>query len=249
MLIATQKTNSIREIAGRLHLLPLICALLLAGTLGAQTTNAPKSAPNLDPVRFERDINRYLASDRTNPPPQKAILFIGSSIFRLWEKLPEQMAPLPVFNRAFGGSVTTDVLHYMDKLVLPYEPRIIVYYCGSNDINAGRKAEEVCDGFRQFVGRVHAQLPETRIFYVSINRVPQKQDRWEVVDTANQLAREYCTRNRRLAYIDVNPTLFGADGQPRLELYQTDRLHFKAPAYKGFAAIIKPVIAEAWGNK
>jgi lysophospholipase L1-like esterase len=224
----------------------LLCsAFVLSRVLHAQP------AANTAPTRFEKDIEAFLAADRTNPPPQKGILFIGSSIFRQWEKLPEQMAPLPVYNRAFGGSLTTDLLYYMDKVVLPYEPRIIVYYCGSNDINAGRGADEIFRGFRLFTERVHAKLPQTRIIYVSINRAPQKKDKWSVVDAANRLARDYCTdkaKKAELSYIDVNPALFDKRGQPRLELYQADKLHFKEPAYAEFAAIIKPVVARAWDD-
>jgi lysophospholipase L1-like esterase len=204
------------------------------------------SAP--DPKRFDRDIREFLAADGTNPPPQKAILFIGSSIFRQWSSLLSQMAPLPVFNRAFGGSITTDLLHYMNEIVLPYAPRVIVYYCGSNDINAGRTAPEIFDGFRQFVERVHARLPQARILYVSVNRAPQKKDKWDVVDAVNRLTQDYCATNHLLDFIDVNPSLFDAAGEPRLDLYQTDQLHFKEPAYEGFAKIIKPVVDKAWAE-
>jgi lysophospholipase L1-like esterase len=221
------------------------CALVLTGALPAAPTNAP-APTNPAPVRFEKEIDAFLAADRTNPPPHKSILFIGSSIFRQWTKLPEQMAPLPVFNRAFGGSVTTDVLYYMDKIVLPYEPRIIVYYCGSNDVNAGRTADEILEGFRRFAERVTAQLPQTRILYVSINRAPQKKDKWNVVDAVNRRVRDYCATNPALGFVDVNPALFDEGGQPRIELYQSDKLHLKEPAYEGFAAIIKPAVAEAW---
>jgi lysophospholipase L1-like esterase len=225
----------------------LVCCALAFGALHAQEPQG-KPPPNLAPTRFQGEINAFLASDKTNPPPHKAILFIGSSIFRKWSRLPEQMAPLPVFNRAFGGSVTTDVLYYMDKIVLPYEPRIIVYYCGSNDVNAGRKAAEIFDGFRKFVERVHATLPQTRIFYVSINRAPQKEDKWDVVDAANNLARDYSANNKLLGFIDVNPALFNADGRARVDLYLPDKLHFKEAAYESFAAIIKPVVAAAWNQ-
>jgi lysophospholipase L1-like esterase len=124
-----------------------------------------------------------------------------------------------------------------------------VYYCGSNDINAGRKADEIFNGFRLFVERVHAKLPQTRIIYVSINRAPQKKDKWGVADAANRLARDYCAKNAKnagLSYVDVNPALFDKAGQPRLELYQADKLHFKELAYAEFAAIIKPVVARVW---
>src|SRR5204863_1906262 len=67
--------------------------------------------------RFQGEIQQMLARDKTNPPPQGGILFIGSSIFRFWTHLSEQMAPLPVFNHAFGGSVTQDILDRADQLV------------------------------------------------------------------------------------------------------------------------------------
>ncbi len=200
------------------------------------------------PTRFQPTIDAFLEDDRINPPPKKAILFIGSSIFRQWANLKKQMAPLPVFNRAFGGSRTGEILFYMDKIVLPYEPKIIVYYCGSNDINAGENAEAISGRFREFVARVHAKLPDTRIFFVSINRAPEKEKRWDVVDEANRHVRAYCLTDKRLGFIDVNPALFDREGNPRLELYQEDKLHFKPHAYAEFTAIIKPIIATAWGE-
>jgi lysophospholipase L1-like esterase len=134
----------------------------------------------------------------------------------------------------------------MNRVVLPYEPRIIVYYCGSNDVNAGEKAEPIYTRFREFVERVHELLPATRVFYVSINRAPQKRDRWDIVDAANALVRDYCATDGRLRFIDVNPVLFDAEGNPRLDLYLPDQLHFREPAYDEFTGVVKPVVAESW---
>jgi len=200
------------------------------------------------PTRFRTEIDAFLEEDKVSPPPRHAILFIGSSIFRGWEHLKEQMAPLPVFNRAFGGSRTEDILFYMDKVVLPFEPAIIVYYCGSNDVNAGEKARAISGRFREFAERVHAKLPATRIFFVSINRAPQKQARWDIIDEANRQVRDFCRADRRLGFIDVNPVLFDRQGNPRMELYREDKLHFKPQAYAEFTTIIKPIITGAWGS-
>jgi len=212
--------------------------LLFVALLGAQ-----------DPARYRKQVDALLEAGEANPPRKNAILFVGSSIFRLWTNLPDQMAPLPVINRAFGGSQTPDILYYMDKLVLPLEPKIIVYYCGSNDVNAGRDAKTIFENFRIFAERVHTALPETRIFYVSINRAPDKRNRWDVVDQANAQAREYCAQAPRLGFIDVNPALFQPDGEPRMDLYLSDKLHFKPPAYDAFTAIIKPILEAAWQGK
>jgi lysophospholipase L1-like esterase len=217
--------------------------LLLCTYHNAAQQNTPQK------IRFANEIEAFLKADQIPPPPQNAILFVGSSIFRLWKNLPEQMAPLPVFNRAFGGLRTAEVLFYMDKIVLPYKPKIIVYYCGSNDINADVTPQQIADNFKEFTARVHQQLPKTQIFFVSINRAPQKKDKWPLVDEANNLVKAFSATNKKLGYIDVNPALFDQAGQPRMELYLPDQLHFQEPAYVEFTAIIKPIITKAWQKK
>jgi hypothetical protein len=196
--------------------------------------------------RFASAIDAFVASDRTAPPPQKGILFIGSSIFRQWETVAKDMSPLPAFNRAFGGSRTADILTHMDRIVLPYEPKVIVYYCGSNDINADIAPVTIAANFRTFAERVHAKLPQTKLLYVSINRAPQKRSRWPDVDQANRLIEEYTKSDPRLKFVDVNPALFDAKGEPRMELYRVDKLHFKIPAYREFTRIIRPAVEAAW---
>jgi lysophospholipase L1-like esterase len=156
------------------------------------------------------------------------------------------MSPLPAFNRAFGGSRTWEVLHYMDEIVLPYRPRVIVYYCGSNDVNAGESAAAIAGRFREFAARVHAALPETRVLFVSINRAPQKRAQWGVVDAANALVRVYADSVAFVDYLDVNPALFDERGAPRSELYRPDSLHFLPAAYDEFARIIRPAVARLW---
>jgi lysophospholipase L1-like esterase len=197
-------------------------------------------------VRYQSAIDAFLRADSAAPPPKHAILFIGSSIFRQWTRLKEDMAPLPVFNRAFGGSRTGDLLQHMEKIVLPYEPSVIVYYCGSNDINAGAPADSIAGRFVQFRKRVGDRLPATRFFYVSINRAPQKRARWGTVDSANASVRAFCERDPLCTFIDVNPLLFTPDGEPRLELYQKDQLHFVEQAYEEFTSVIRPVLLNAW---
>ena len=214
------------------------CALFTAG-LFAQ-------AGAVSPTRFAAAIEAFEQQDQTAPPPRNSILFIGSSIFRQWKNLKEQMAPLPVFNRAFGGSRTADVLYYMDRVVLPYAPKLIVYYCGSNDVNAGLGPEGIAKGFFDFVERLHARNPRTRVLYVSILRAPQKMDSWDKVDEANRLVREYCVRDKRLGFVDANPAVFDGEGKPRMDLYLADQLHYKEPAYDGFTAILKPEVERIW---
>ena len=178
--------------------------------------------------------------------PSAPVLFVGSSIFHRWTGLSTQMAPLPVVNRAIDGLQTGDVLRMVDRVVLPSKPKVVVYYGGSNDIAAGEPAAAIVGRIRQFVDRVTTALPATRIVFVSINRAPEKQDRWDLVNAVNREIEAYAAQRDRLEYVDVNPVLFNRDGSPRLELYMSDELHLRPAAYEGFARILKPVLTEAF---
>jgi lysophospholipase L1-like esterase len=240
----------------------LVLAFGLAAALAAAQERAPASRfdaalrayrehtrTNPPPTgRFETGIQERLAADRTNPPPRGAILFIGSSIFKQWTNVVADMAPLPVFNRAFGGSRTSDILERMDQLVLPYESKVIVYYAGGNDINNREPAAAVFGRIHDFERRVHAKLSGTRIVFVAIDRAPQKRERWNTVDAANALIRDYCAVTPRLTFVDLNPATHDEKGEPRLELYRDDKLHFKPAAYEAFTAGIKPVLEKAWAE-
>ena len=106
-----------------------------------------------DPLAWESTIRKFEAHDRVQPPAPDAIVFTGSSSITFWSTLEQDMAPLPVINRGFGGSHMRDVVTYAPRIVVAYRPRAVVLFAGTNDI-AGSKpktAQEVYDGYRAFV--------------------------------------------------------------------------------------------------
>jgi len=177
--------------------------------------------------------------------PAGGIVFVGSSIFHRWTTLSSQMAPLSVTNIAFDGSVTADMLRMIDSRVLPLRPKVIAYYCGSNDVSLGEPAAAIVGRIVRFIERISTALPDTRFVFVSINKAPSKQDRWDVVDDVNRQIQMYAASHPRVEYVDVNPVLFDANGKPRIDLYMGDELHLRPPAYEGFAKILKPVLTQA----
>lgn len=231
-------------------------SLLLLALSANLVFSAPPPAKSTAPVdeaakrwaQYEPSFQAFAEEDRAKPPVKGGILFVGSSIFRKWTNVAEMMAPLPVLNRAFGGSRTGDQVARFDQVVPPYAPKIIVYYCGSNDLKASELPEAIFERFRKFSARVRAVLPATRLVFVSATRSPDRVDKWDRVDRYNQLVRDYCAATPGHTYLDVNSRLFGRDGQPRLELYLPDKLHFQPPAYLEFTAVIKPVITRMWAE-
>jgi lysophospholipase L1-like esterase len=173
------------------------------------------------------------------------ILFVGSSIFHRWTQLESQMAPLPVRNIAFDGAQTDDWVRASASVVIPLHPRVVVYYCGSNDVDAGDTATRIVARIRQFIDRVTTALPDARVVFVSVNKAPEKRDRWDVVDDINRQVEKYTAKNPRVQFVDVNPVLFNADGTSRTELFMNDQLHLRPPAYEEFAKILRPVLEKA----
>ena len=173
------------------------------------------------------------------------IVFVGSSIFHRWTQLTSQMAPLPVVNIAFDGAVTDDWNRMADYRVVPLKPRVVVYYCGSNDVDLGEPAATIVKRIQTFVDRVTKALPGVRVVFVSVIRAPEKRDRWDVVDGINAQMRTLAGRNPRVQFVDVNPIFVNADGSTKTELFMNDQLHLRPPAYEQFTTILKPVLTEA----
>lgn len=185
---------------------------------------------------------------RPSSPGHGGIVFTGSSIFQFWSHLQEQMAPLPVLNRAIAGTVTRDMLNRIGQLVLPYQPRIVVYYCGSNDISAGEDSGPIVERTKRFVQILHEKSPNTFFFYTSIHKAPEKRARWNVVDAVNHEMERYSREAFNVGYIDLNPVLFDSHNNVREGLFLPDGLHFRpeSSAYPEFSQIVKPILVKAW---
>src|SRR5579871_2994733 len=157
------------------------CSPLVAGAASAflmAATGMPFTA------RAQTTVG--LPESRTASAQHGGIVFTGSSIFQFWTHLREQMAPLPVLNRAIAGTVTQDMLDRFGQLVLPYQPRIVVFYCGSNDISAGEEAAPIVARTKRYVQLLHEKLPDTYFYYTAIQKAPEKRRRWDVVDEVNR---------------------------------------------------------------
>ena len=71
------------------------------------------------------------------------VLLVGSSIFEAWSELTEIAPDAPVINRAIGGTITADWVQRLADVVRTETPDAVLFYCGSNDINAGIPEAEI----------------------------------------------------------------------------------------------------------
>jgi len=186
-------------------------------------------------------VAAYEEADRTAPPPKGQIVFVGSSTIRRWD-VGSYFPGLTIINRGIDGTELADAVRYIDRLVLRYEPRLVVVYAGDNDIGYGKLSEQVSVDFERFVRAVHAKLPETRILYIGVKPSPL---RWLQVDRmrmANQVIRSICERDDRLAFVDFDNLMLGWDETPRKALYAEDGLHLSPLGYQVWTAAIRPYL-------
>jgi lysophospholipase L1-like esterase len=202
---------------------------------------AAEPVVNPDPFRFKSDIQAFEHWDAQNAFPRDGVLFVGSSSIRLWQTA-EDFPDLPVINRGFGGAHISDVIYYAEQVALKYRPRVIVFYCGGNDIDAGKTPEQVLADFEHFVARVHQKSPETRILYLPIKPSLARWDSWPQMERTNGLIHQFIDGDERLAYVDTATPMLGPDGRPRPELFIDDGLHLNEAGYRLWSGLVREQI-------
>lgn len=211
--------------------------MLLAAGPGVSGLSAQT---NRDVSQWEPEIRAFEKRDRENPPPKGAILFIGSSSFRKWTTMAQDFPGKQVINRGFGGSQIADSTALAERIIFPYQPRLIVFYAGDNDLAAGRTPEQVAADYQVFVEKVHARLPNTTIAFLSIKPSPLRWKLNEKMIAANQQIK--AIKGGYLKFIDIYPLMLGSDGKPKRDLYLWDGLHPSAKCYKMWAEVITPYL-------
>jgi len=199
-----------------------------------------KSAPyNL---QFENEIRTFEQQDLKNPPIKGGIVFVGSSSIRMWKTLKEDFPKKNVLNRGFGGSQIIDSVHYATRIVNKYKPKKVVFFAGINDLNLGKKAENVLADFRTFVDIVHTALPKTPIAFIAITPSPARFGNIKEIKKANSLIRSFCRNAKNMVYIDTFNKYLTAKGGPRPELFNVDQLHMNPEGYKIWAKAVNPFV-------
>ncbi len=226
----------------RLVVYPVLALLIYQGVAYGLFLRLYYGQPH--PEFWQSQIIAYEELDREAPPEHGKVLFVGSSSIRFWDTLEEDMAPLDVLERGFGGANLSHVTYFANRIVLPYKPRAIVLYAGDNDFIGPqpKSAQEVFDNYVEFVSYVHDYQPEVSIYYIAIKPSTSRWHKWPEMQHTNQLIEEYAEANGTLHYLDIAAPMMGGDGQPRGDLFRPDGLHLNAIGYSIWTQAIKPIL-------
>jgi lysophospholipase L1-like esterase len=222
--------------------LAIVLMVLSAPRVGyGQAQSSAQAAPAThDFARWEKEIAAFEDSDKSSPPPKNGIVFTGSSTIRMWRTLGQDFPGQKVINRGFGGSEIVDATHFADRIIIPYQPRMVFLRAGGNDIHAGKVPAQILADFQAFVATVHEKLPKTQIIYISNSPAPSRWPENDKYREANRLIREAALSMPFVSYVETFDMVLGPGGSPRPELYINDMLHFNAEGYKLLAEHVRP---------
>ncbi|MFT3682206.1 MAG: GDSL-type esterase/lipase family protein [Ferruginibacter sp.] len=215
----------------------IICCLLFAANyVFAQNVKPP----------FYDDIQAFKRQDSISFPAKHAILFVGSSSFTKWTDVQDYFPGYPIVNRGFGGSTLVDVTNYVNDIIIPYEPKQIVIYCGENDIAYADTIAPylILVRFQALFNIIRKKYPSVPIAFISLKPSPSRQKLWPKMIKANRLIKNYLSKKRKTAFIDVYHNMFQKDGTIMKEIFTADDLHMNEKGYHIWQKIIQPYLVK-----
>ncbi|MGN0998469.1 MAG: GDSL-type esterase/lipase family protein [Faecousia sp.] len=208
--------------------LALFGCVLLMGLIGLIPTGLYVGWGPFTFLQFDRQekaiLEKYPADQR-----QGEIVFYGASNFRLWTEMENDLDDFKVQNHGFGGSTDKDLVQRSEKLLFPYNPRIVVFQTGSNDYvglpGSDDEKVETCMAYkREMFSQFHERLPEAKFVIMSGLLLPGRSQYTDLTQKINAELERLCMETDYLYFVDASALTFDGETYAQ-ELFVGDRIH------------------------
>jgi lysophospholipase L1-like esterase len=149
------------------------------------------------------------------------------------------MKPFVTLNRGFGGAHIAHVNYHFEDVVKKYNPKGIVFFCGTNDIAALKGPKETLIDLNIFINKVKSNLPNVPIFIIGIKPTMAREYLRDEEIQYNQAISDMSEEDNLVTYIDIWEAMLNEDGQPNSNLFVEDNLHINADGYKIWTSIVR----------
>jgi lysophospholipase L1-like esterase len=199
--------------------------------------------PAADEMTFKFNLlrQRYAESGF----PARDVVLAGSSFMEGWTTSQSDLAPLRTANVGIGGTRVEHWMNWVDTLLVPFHPRAVLLYVGSNNIHGGDDSEQGEDVARKVLGLIDVilkKIPATRLYYVSISPSIARNHVWGEAQRCNELVAAGRLTRPRLSFIDCTSALLNTDGSLRPDIYGEDGLHYTPAGYVIWKHTIAPIL-------
>lgn len=217
----------------RIHIIKVLIVLLIST---AVKINAQETPPFFNEV--QKLVLKY---DSTWDRTQESIVFTGSSSIRMWKNLHTLFPGHQILNTGFGGSQASDLLYYLDDLVLKYNPKKVFIYEGDNDIFAKKKPKDVVLTTEKIIAKIKQSNPQVKIVLLSAK---PSLSRWKFrakYKKLNRKLKRLTQKDESLEFIDVwTPMLDGR--KVKNDIFIADGLHMNQKGYSLWYMAIKDFV-------
>lgn len=194
-----------------------------------------------EPNRWQPAMDKFAEQDKKNPPPENAILFIGSSSIRMWD-LPKSFGDTAVLNRGFGGSQYADIVRHADQLIESYQPRAVVLYSGDNDLWRGKSPKEVHEDFMAVRSAIRDHAGNVPIVVIGVKPSIARAKIDDKIIQANGLMASTAEEDAKMIFIDPFDFMRDEEGKASPELLLKDGLHMNVKGYALWTPRVKEAI-------
>ncbi|MBU2899676.1 GDSL-type esterase/lipase family protein [Maribacter dokdonensis] len=172
---------------------------------------------------------------------KETIVFTGSSSVRLWRKLQEEFPDHQIINSGFGGSQASDLLYFIDELILSYNPKKVFIYEGDNDLWAKKRPADVLDTTADIIRRIKAKNASTQVILISAK---PSISRWKIRGKYKRLNRKmerFTQDDPNLFYVDVWKPMLNKR-KLKTDIFIEDGLHMNQKGYDIWYAAMKDLV-------
>ncbi|MDR0696017.1 MAG: hypothetical protein LBF68_00535 [Christensenellaceae bacterium] len=173
------------------------------------------------------------------------VLLCGSSFIEYWETSDADLKPLTTYNVGIAATVISDWDRWIDKLIVPFAPKTILLYVGSNDIHGGlgsKKGTVAGEEVINLLNKIHEKLTDTNIHYISIAPTIAREKVWSESNTCNEIVKNFCEPSDFASFIDCTASLLNEDQSLKKDIYVKDNLHFNEKGYSIWTTEIRKAL-------
>jgi lysophospholipase L1-like esterase len=229
----------------RIHVYVIACVLIIVITTGVFLIKRTGRIENKSPLVWKKEIRQFKKLDRKTVYPENSVIFIGSSSIRLWSSLSEDMYPIPVIRRGFGGAKIGDVIYWAPKLLYKHTFNKVVVFAGTNDITGHPEdspPEIVVEKVLKLVSMIHEHNPDAIVYYISITPTPRRWHVWPNAKLSNELIAGYTAETDNFEFLDFTEMFLTPEGVPDSTFFVSDGLHLNEKGYAVWTQKIKAIL-------